>query len=231
MELCVTAMAAAAFGGALKPLGLPTITIFIFFGVAVGPFGLGMLEARDIATLDFVNQIALGFIGLSAGGKFLLPEILKNWKTVLLVLAFMTVLTWSAVVLSALYLSAWAMPFMSALSASEHLSAALFLGCLASARSPSSAIAIVEELHAKGQFTTVVLAVTVALDVVVVLLFSVTDLVVSGLEATDGSAQRPAEVIGLFVAQTLLSVVGGALLGRVVLPLLFCCENCSSAAT
>jgi len=45
-------------------------------------------------------------------------------------------------------------------------------GAILVARSPSSAIAIVNELRAKGPFTQTVLGVTVIMDVVVITLFA-----------------------------------------------------------
>ena len=101
------------------------------------------------------------------------------------------------------------------------MSAALLIACLAVARSPSSAIAIIEELHAKGPFTTTVLTVTVLMDVVVVLLFALTQLVVNALTAAGeaeggeggGGAAAGAMLLLAFLKQTLLSVVAGALLG------------------
>lgn len=105
------------------------------------------------------------------------------------------------------------------------MSAALLIACLAVARSPSSAIAIIEELHAKGPFTTTVLTVTVLMDVVVVLLFALTQLVVSSLQeggAGEGGAEGGGSLLLEFVQQTLLSVVLGCLIGF-SMPLIYAC--------
>ena len=54
-------------------------------------------------------------------------------------------------------------------------------GAILVARSPSSAIAVVNELRAKGPFTKTVLGVTVIMDVVVIALFSVNSSVADAL--------------------------------------------------
>jgi Trk K+ transport system NAD-binding subunit/mannitol/fructose-specific phosphotransferase system IIA component (Ntr-type)/Kef-type K+ transport system membrane component KefB len=59
---------------------------------------------------------------------------------------------------------------------SEHRAAAsLLVGAIMVARSPSSAIAVVNELRAKGPFTKVALGVTVIMDVVVIVVYSISE--------------------------------------------------------
>ena len=53
-------------------------------------------------------------------------------------------------------------PFLGALGFGDQLAAALLIACLAVARSPSSAIAIISEMNAQGPFTAVSLTVTLA---------------------------------------------------------------------
>ena len=63
----IISMAGHMFGKALAPLGLPTITVFIGFGLACGPFGLELIDARSSTLLSWINPFALSFIGFSAG--------------------------------------------------------------------------------------------------------------------------------------------------------------------
>ena len=51
----------------LSPFGFPGITLFLGFGVLAGPFGLGLIAREDELQLQWINDLALGFIGLSAG--------------------------------------------------------------------------------------------------------------------------------------------------------------------
>ena len=119
---------------------------------------------------------------------------------------------------SAAFALAPLIPFMASMSTPQRLGCALLFGCLSVARSPSSAIALVTELHARGPFTTVMLAVTVVMDVVVIVLFTVAMLAVSQImhaleaEGKEADSTDLAAIIGFFVLQLVLSFVGGALL-------------------
>ena len=123
--------------------------------------------------------MALGFIGLSAGGKFMLETLLSNLRPVLSVLTGLVCVTYIGSITVTLSIGDYFIPFMSQLSFTEKFAASLLIACLAVARSPSSAIAIIQEMNAEGPFTTVVLAVTVMMDVVVVVLFALTMLIFS----------------------------------------------------
>ena len=93
-------------------------------------------------------------------------------------------------------------------------SIALLVACLAVARSPSSAIALVSELGAHGPFTTTILSVIILIDVVVVVLFALSLLVVSAISPQPGTVpQTPWVVLGMFSLQLLLSAAIGIVLG------------------
>ncbi|NIO40282.1 MAG: potassium transporter TrkA, partial [Burkholderiales bacterium] len=64
-------------------------------------------------------------------------------------------------------------PFAEGFPALGRAAVAILAGGIMVARSPSSAIAIINELRAKGPFTQVVIGVTVIMDVVVIILFAV----------------------------------------------------------
>ena len=55
--LCILCMAAESGAYVLKPLNLPTITLFIFFGVLIGPFGMSMLSTVDVGRLSWINEV------------------------------------------------------------------------------------------------------------------------------------------------------------------------------
>lgn len=65
-------------------------------------------------------------------------------------------------------------PLLAGLLPREALAAALLLGVIATANSPATTLAVIQESRASGPLSDIVLAVTVAKDVVVILLFSVT---------------------------------------------------------
>ena len=215
-------MASHTFGGMLSPFGFPGITLFLGFGLLAGPFGLGLIAREDELQLQWINDLALGFIGLSAGGKFLLSEIGPALAPALSVLACLITVTYVGSLSVTLLVGEHFIPFFKALDFGDKLAASLLIACLAVARSPSSAIAIISEMNAQGPFTTISLTVTILMDVVVVLLFAFTNLLAATLSSASTSpsvAAGPLMVLVSFLAQVVLSALVGLTIGH-TLPLL-----------
>ena len=232
VSFCVVSMSAHLFGKFVAPLGLPTITVFIGFGLACGPFALGLISDADSTRLSWINNVALGFIGFSAGGHFHISDMKAVIPTASVVLLSLVVVTFGGVVACVITLGPTFIPFFATLDSSQQMAAALLFGCLAVARSPSSAIALIAELNARGPFTSTVLAVTCMMDVMVVILFSVTltvartldshepsgshhRLLSGGGDASSGESLALA-VLEEFVTEVGLSGLSGVLLGFLV---------------
>ena len=218
----IVCMASHTFGGMLSPFGFPGITLFLGFGVLAGPFGLGLIAREEERQLQWINDLALGFIGLSAGGKFLLSEIGPALGPALCVLVCLIGVTYMGSLSVTLLVGDRFIPFLGALEFGDKLAASLLIACLAVARSPSSAIAIISEMNAQGPFTTISLTVTILMDVVVVLLFAFTNLLAATLSSAttnQGAAVGPLMVLVSFAAQVALSALLGLTIGH-TLPLL-----------
>ena len=213
--VAVAASTLAEYGR--RGLGLPLITGYILVGVACGPFAIGLLDASDLHALGhIINDDAMGFIGFSAGSKFLLSELRGQLRLVMSVLLGLVGVTY-ALVLGGLMAAAPFLPLTANMEPRESFAVALLVACLAVARSPSSAIALVSELGAQGRFTTAVLSVTVLMDVIVVLLFAVTLLTVHAIAPEAGEAPgSPWQVLGLFGFQLFVSALVGLLLAAML---------------
>ena len=188
----VLAAAAASIAEALKKtLRLPLITGYILGGIICGPHLLALLSAVETTQLALiVNDDAMGFIGFSAGSKFLLSELQGSLRPILSLLCGLVCVTYCLVLSGLLFASPW-LALTAGRPPTEVLAICLIIACLAVARSPSSAIALVSELNAYGTFTTAVLSVTVLMDVVVVLLFALTQLMVHAVAPEPGMDSAP----------------------------------------
>ena len=157
--------------------------------MAAGRSSDWLLDASDLHALGhIINDDAMGFIGFSAGSKFLLSELRGQLRLVMSVLLGLVGVTY-ALVLGGLMAAAPFLPLTANMEPRESFAVALLVACLAVAGAPpSSAIALVSELGAQGRFTTAVLSVTVLMDVIVVLLFAVTLLTVHAIAPEAGEA-------------------------------------------
>ncbi|HKJ41743.1 MAG TPA: cation:proton antiporter, partial [Sunxiuqinia sp.] len=168
-----------------QKIKLPLITGFLISGVVAGPFFLELVSDESIPNLQVVNDFSLAYIAFAAGVELYLKDIRRSLKSILWNTFGQLVVTFVVAVL-AIILLAPAIPFLANLSTDTIIAVALLTGTIFVARSPSSAIAIINEMRAKGRFTRIAISVTVIKDVLVILLFaiclSVANNLVKGIE-------------------------------------------------
>lgn len=166
----ILALASNQIGHFFTRFKLPLISGFLVAGILFGPYGLDFIHARDVGDLHFVDEVSLAFIAFAAGSELYLKELRSRfksitWVTIGLVVVIFT-LTTTAVFLLASYV-----PFMRDMPNTLRLAVALLAGAILVARSPSSAIAIVNEIRARGPLTQTVMGVTIISDVLVIVIF------------------------------------------------------------
>lgn len=164
----VLALAASSIGRYAARYRLPLISGFLFAGILIGPYVLGMISAAELERLRFIDEMALAFIAFAAGAELYLGEVRPRLRPIALMTTVQT--------FTIAGLGAWAayhlFGFLPDLNEPARRAVALLTGVVLVARSPSSTIAVINELRAKGPFTQLVLGVTVVTDVVVIVLFS-----------------------------------------------------------
>ncbi|MFQ5418792.1 MAG: cation:proton antiporter [Anaerolineae bacterium] len=167
----VVALASKQIGAFFARIKLPKITGYLFSGLIAGGFILGFVSEEAVHRLRFIDEIALAFIAFAAGNELFLPELRGRFKSIGWVTASLVIATFT-LGSTAVFLLADFIPFMSGMPTMSLVAISILAGAILVARSPSSAIAIVNELRAKGPFTQVILGVTVIMDVVVIALFA-----------------------------------------------------------
>ena len=174
------ALAAFQFGRFATRFHLPLITGYLLAGILAGPFILRFMAAADVDSLRFLDEISLAFIAFTAGSEMSMDELrgrLRSigWNTITQVIAIYA-LTGAAIFLLADYI-----PFMQDLSLAGKLAAGILGGTILITTSPSSTIAVINEMRARGPFTKTVLGVTLVKDVLVVALFALSVSIASTL--------------------------------------------------
>ncbi len=179
---CVIALSSNQIGNLFAKIRLPKITGYLFAGLIAGPFVLGFFSKEAIEQLHFVDGVSLALIAFAAGNELLLSELKGKFKSIGWIAAGVVVLTF-ILVGGSVFLLANAIPFIAGKSAVLVTATAMLTGAILIARSPSSAIAVVSELRAKGPLTQVVLGVTVITDVIVIMVFALSASAVDALLA------------------------------------------------
>lgn len=167
-----TALAAFQIGRFSTRFHLPLISGYLLAGIIAGPFILRFMDMANVESLRFLDEVSLAFIAFAAGSEMALDELRGRYRSI----GWNTLTQIAAIYLfcgAAFFLLADAIPFMQGLSTGGRLAASLLAGTILAARSPSSAIAIINELRARGPFVKGVLGVTLVKDVLIVALFAV----------------------------------------------------------
>lgn len=208
----VVALASSQIGDYFARIHLPLISGFLFVGVLTGPFVLKFIPAAALENLRFVDEVSLAFIAFAAGSELYLRELKSRAKSISWVTAGLVVATFT-LGSTAVFLLADFVPFMRTMPIAGRAAVSLLVGAILVARSPSSAIAIVNELRAKGPFTQTVLGVTVIMDVIVILLFALNSEIADALLLNLGFSVG---FILLLLVELTLSLAIGFALGKFI---------------
>ncbi len=172
ISFAIIVIASDRIGRLLAKIKLPMISGFLVVGILAGPYVLGLVPAGAVENLGFLDDISLAVIAFAAGSELHLQELRGRLKSI----------TWvtlsNSIIIPifggfATFLLADLIPFMQPLSTTGRVAISILAGAILVARSPSSAIAVVNELRARGPFTQTVLGVTMLTDVVIIILFAI----------------------------------------------------------
>jgi len=164
-------------GRLAKRINVPAITGYMLSGLAMAwiraPYtNEYLLEKEAIDALRLIDHLALGLIAFTAGGELKIHRIRDQILVVRNILIAQTGFVFMGTVALAVYAGENYLPG-SYDGFSEVLVVSLLLGTLATATSPATTFAVINECKARGPHADVVLATTVMKDVMVILIFAV----------------------------------------------------------
>jgi Trk K+ transport system NAD-binding subunit/Kef-type K+ transport system membrane component KefB len=208
----IVVLASELIGRFLTKLKLPMISGFLLVGILVGPYVLHVISSEVVERVSFLNSVSLGVIAFAAGSELHLTELRSRIKSISYVTISNSVIIPLIGTIATLYL-ADLIPFMQPLTPTGRLAVALLIGAILVARSPSSAIAVVNEVRARGPFTQTVLGVTMLSDVVIIVLFAIA---ASTAHALLNSRGLQLGFVFLLAVELLLSLAVGYALGKLL---------------
>ncbi|MEN8157293.1 MAG: cation:proton antiporter [Bacteroidota bacterium] len=204
----IVAVAAGQLSGAFQKLRLPLITGFLVIGLLSGPEILGLIETDMLERLGFLNDVALAFIAFAVGSELYLKELKSRMKSIISMTITQLVVTFLLVSMT-MYLLSGLIPFLSQMKLAARISISMLAGTIAIARSPASAIAIINELRARGPFTQTAIGVTVVKDFAVIIIFAV-------IFTLSKSLIQEADFRTIYIVQVLVELLLAMGLGFVV---------------
>lgn len=193
---------------------LPKITGYIAAGLCFGPYATGYLGFEGVRELKFIDDVALTLIALAAGGELRIATLRYRLTAILNLVMWITLIVFAGVG-GCFILASGAIPFMQGLEQNKIIMIAAAFGILCVARSPSSTIAVISECKARGTYSETVLGVTVIMDVVVIVLFSIILSIYGRFDIAAGADAGSVISAGL-LGEILVSFGAGGLLGWLV---------------
>lgn len=202
------------FGKVLAQFRFPKITGFLLAGILAGPFVANLLSAGAVGELRLLDNIALALIALTAGGELHLAKLREQRKIIGWILVGIIISVMAGFTVAFLLLKPF-IPFLSAFSYRAVLGTGLIIGVLSISASPATTIAVITETKARGKFTEIVLSVTIAIDLLVVLLFALVLAFAKPLILPDQSIQLT------YLLPILQEIVSSLAVGAIVGVLIF----------
>ena len=195
-------------------LKLPDVTAYLVAGVLIGPWvlgrlgvpGLGLSTAEDVDKLEFLSDIALGFIAFAIGSEFRLSKLREIGRQA-------TVVGIVQSVMAALVVDAAMLLLHLILGDKLPVPMALTLGAIATATAPAATLMVVRQYKAKGAVTDILLPVVALDDAVGLVVFAVS------FGAARAMVEGSVNTLEIFLApllEIIFSLVLGALLGLVL---------------
>lgn len=212
-------LCAYTFGEIAQRVGMPQVVGYIVTGVLFGPHLKPLLFGDSIPVLfnegvvddiKIINGLAIGLIGLTAGGELKLGALKKDAPAIGAIITAQTLITPILVgggIFALGKLFPDTLPFLTDTTALG--AAALVFGTLAIGTSPATTLAVVTETRSKGPLTNLLLGSVIAKDVSTVLVFLIALQIAAGW--VSGSE---------FDAFLILSELGGSVLIGIVMGLL-----------
>lgn len=168
----IVAIAANQIAKVFQKIKFPLITGLIITGIIAGSSVLNFITPKAIEKLSFLNQIALAIIAFSAGSELYINDLRSRLKSIKWMTIGQLIITFVMTSVT-IYFIADYIPFMAEMPSKHRIAVAILFGTIFVARSPSSAIAVINEMRANGPFTKTVMGVTVVKDVLVIILFAI----------------------------------------------------------
>jgi len=154
----IITLAGFYLGKTMHFVRLPSIIGFMLVGVLLGPSVLGFLGEELKGSIDFITDIALGFVAISIGLELSFSALRSQGLGIILIIIAESFLAFIVVTAAVFLLT-------------RNVALALIFGSLAPASAPAGTVAVIQEFKAKGNLTKALYAVVGFDDGLAIIIF------------------------------------------------------------
>lgn len=187
------------FGGRIaRLLKLPNVTGYLVFGLFLGPSFLKIITESDIQSMAIVNELALAAIAFSVGSEFIVKDMKKLGKSIIIITL--------AEVIGAVFLVFSVMYFIF----KQDFAFSIILASMSAATAPAATIMVIQQFRAYGPLTRTILPVVALDDVAGIMVFGIA---LSVAKIVTGVSQYS---LWQMLSQPIIEIVGSIILGFVL---------------
>lgn len=177
---------------------LPNVSGYLVFGLLLGPSFINLIKTGESATFKIINDIALGVIAFSIGSEFLLKDMKKLGKSIVVITL--------AEVIGAVFIVFAVMYY----GFNQDFAFSIVIAAMSAATAPAATLLVIRQYRAHGPVTKTLLPVAALDDVFGIMVFGVA----ISLAVLTSSGAKP--TIMQMISQPLLEIGGSLLLGIIL---------------
>ena len=185
-------------GRVAQKLSLPSVSGYIVAGLILGPSFIDLVSQQDLSSLSFITDIALAAIAFSIGNEFLISDMKRVGKRILLLTVAEVIGAFVVVFIAMFYIF------------NQPLEFSLVIASMSAATAPAGIVMVIRELRADGPLVKTILPVVALDDAFGIMVFGVA---LSLAKMTSGMEEF---TVLRLISAPLIEIFGSLLLGFIL---------------
>ena len=185
-------------GRVAQKLALPSVSGYIVAGLILGPSFIDLVSQQDLSSLSFITDIALAAIAFSIGNEFLISDMKRVGKRILLITVAEVIGAFVVVFIAMFYIF------------NQPLEFSLVIASMSAATAPAGIVMVIRELRADGPLVKTILPVVALDDAFGIMVFGVA---LSLAKMTSGMEEF---TVFRLISAPLIEIFGSLLLGFIL---------------
>lgn len=161
LKICIVLVVGGIGGRIAKLFKLPNVSGYLVAGLFLGPSFSKYISAADIDTFSIISELALAIIAFSIGSEFIIKDMLKLGKSIVII-TLAEVVGAIALVFSVMYFG-FKQPFAFS----------IVIASMSAATAPAATLLVIQQFKAKGPLTKTILPVVALDDVFGIMAFGI----------------------------------------------------------
>ncbi len=160
-KISIILLVGALGGKAARLLKLPNVSGYLVAGLFLGPSFFKFVSGADLSSLNIVSELALAIIAFSIGNEFILKDMVKLGKSIVLI-TLAEVIGAVAIVFSVMYFI-FDQPFAFS----------IVIASMSAATAPAATLLVMKQYNSSGPLTKTILPVVALDDVYGIIAFGI----------------------------------------------------------